>query len=425
MAKILVVGSGGREHALCWRARFEGHEVHATPGSDAIASEATRHAVAMDDPDALVALAGREQVDLVVIGPEQPLVDGLADRMREAGLLVFGPSAAAAELEGSKAAAKAFMEQHAIPTARHETVHDLATGRSALRRFDTPPVVKADGLAAGKGVTVPETLEEAEQALRACLEGVTHTDPDAGPRVVLEERLYGQEVSLFVLTDGTRAITLLPAQDHKRLGDGDTGPNTGGMGAYVPAPVYTGEVHARTMDRIVRPTLAGLRAQRRPFVGVLFVGLMIDDAGDPRVVEYNCRFGDPEAQPLLFGLDEPIVPHLLDAASGQLREGTLRGRPAATVVMASAGYPSSSRRGDRVRGLEAAAAHADVHVFHAGTQRASDGGWETNGGRVLGVCARADDLQEALRRAYAAAGEIRFDGMQLRGDIGARALADS
>jgi phosphoribosylamine---glycine ligase len=420
MATILVVGSGGREHALCWRARLEGHEVHAAPGSDAIEAEATRHAIAVDDHAGLIALARAKRVDLVIVGPEQPLVDGLADQMRAAGLFVFGPSAQAAELEGSKAAAKAFMQQHQIPTARHETVFDLQVGLEALRRFDAPPVVKADGLAAGKGVTVPDTFEEAEQALRACL-GAAPPAP-GGTKVVLEERLYGQEVSLFVLTDGVHAATFLPAQDHKRIGEGDTGPNTGGMGAYVPAPVYTPQVHARAMDRIVRPTLAGLHAQRRPFVGVLFVGLMIDEAGDPKVVEYNCRFGDPEAQPLVFGLQEPLVPHLLDATRGQLREGVLQGRPAATVVLASAGYPASSRRGDRVRGLQAAATHPDVQVFHAGTRRSDDGGWETAGGRVLGVCARADDLREALRRAYAAADEIAFDGMQLRRDIGARAV---
>ena len=415
MSKILVVGSGGREHALCWRARHEGHEVHAAPGSDAIAEEATCHATALNDHDGLVALARRESIDLVVVGPEQPLVDGLADALRAAGLLVFGPSAAAAELEGSKAAAKSFMLQQGIPTARHETVTSIADGLAALRRFDAPPVVKADGLAAGKGVTVPEDFEEAQRALRACL-----GEPRA--RVVLEERLHGQEVSLFVLTDGTHAATFLPAQDHKRIGEGDTGPNTGGMGAYVPAPIYTQEVHARAMERIVRPTLAGLHAQGRPFVGVLFVGLMIDEAGEPRVIEYNCRFGDPEAQPLLFGLQDELVPRLFDAARGQLQEGTLRGRPAATVVLASAGYPASSRKGDRIEGLAAAAAHADVRVFHAGTRRAADDGWETAGGRVLGVCARADDLREALRRAYAAVDEIRFDGMQRRRDIGASAV---
>jgi phosphoribosylamine---glycine ligase len=415
MARILVVGSGGREHALCWRMRTEGHEILSAPGSDAIEAESVRHAVALDDHAALTQLARREQVDLVVVGPEQPLVDGLADRMRDAGVAVFGPSSRAAELEGSKAAAKAFMHEHGVPTARSQTVPDLAAGLEALRRFDAPPVVKADGLAAGKGVTVPETFEEAEQALRACMR-----EP---AKVVLEERLYGQEVSLFVLTDGVHAATLSPAQDHKRIGEDDTGPNTGGMGAYVPAPVYTPDVHARTMDRIVRPTLAGLHAQRRPFVGVLFVGLMIDEAGDPKVVEYNCRFGDPEAQPLVFGLGEPLVPHLLDASRGELSDGTLRGRPAASVVLASAGYPASSRRGDRIRGLDEAASHPDVHVFHAGTRRTADGGWETAGGRVLGVCARADDLAEALRRAYAAVDAIEFDGMQVRRDIGAAASA--
>ncbi len=417
MSRILVIGSGGREHALAWRARIEGHEVIAAPGSPGISAHA--RCVAARDHAAIVELARAEQVDLVVIGPEQPLVDGLADRLREADVATIGPSRRAAELEGSKAAAKAFMQAHGIPTARHRTVTDLDDGIAALRAFDAPPVVKADGLAAGKGVTVPETFEEAEAALRLCL--AERRFGAAGGTVVLEEHLSGQEVSFFVLTDGTHAVTFLPAQDHKRIGEGDTGPNTGGMGAYVPAPVFTEEVRARTMERIVEPTLAGLRAEGRPFVGFLFVGLMIDGTGTPRVVEYNCRMGDPETQPLMFGLDEPLVPRLLQAARGELESGALQGRPAATVVLASAGYPASSQSGDPIEGLDDAAALDDVMVFHAGTRR-EGGRWTTAGGRVLGVCARGETLAAAIARAYEAVDRIHFPGMQVRRDIGARAL---
>ncbi len=310
------------------------------------------------------------------------------------------------------------MAAHDIPTARHETVGDLAAGMAALERFEHPPVVKADGLAAGKGVTVAETQEEAQQALRDCLEGGAFGR--AGATVVLEQRLRGQEVSLFVLTDGTHAATFLPAQDHKRLGEGDTGPNTGGMGAYAPAPIYTDAVAQRVQARIIEPTLRGLREEGRPFVGVLFLGLMIDAQGDPWVIEYNCRFGDPEVQPLLFGLKVPLLPRLLDAAHGRLEDEALPGEPAATVVLASAGYPAGSHKGDVIDGLEAVAGEPDVKVFHAGTGRSGDD-WVTAGGRVLGVCARGPTLEEALDRAHAAAERVRFEGRQLRRDIGASA----
>lgn len=421
MSSILVIGSGGREHALCWRLHTEGHQVHVSPGNPGMQAQATVHAGVGGDVEEQVALAKKVGARLVVIGPEQPLVDGLADAMRAAGLTTLGPSKAAAVLEGSKADAKAFMVEHGIPTARHVTVQDLEQGKAALRSFETPPVVKADGLAAGKGVTVPESFEEAEAALVACLREKRFGA--AGTTVVLEERLHGQEVSLFVLTDGKVARTFEAAQDHKRIGEGDTGPNTGGMGAYAPAPIYTPEVAASTMNQVVMPTLRGLAAQGRPFVGVLFVGLMVSEQGQPRVIEYNVRFGDPEVQPLMFGLTEELYPHLHAAASGSLTAGVLRGQPAATVVLASAGYPASSSKGDRIDGLDAAAAVPDLQVFHAGTRRSPDGGWETAGGRVLGVCGRGATLEAALRRAYEGVACIRFDGMQVRRDIGARALA--
>lgn len=424
MSTILIIGSGGREHALAWRCASEGHRVIASPGSDAIAAIADCFQVGPSHAD-VVALARREQVDLVIVGPEEPLVAGLADALRAAEIPTFGPSAAAAQLEGSKAAAKIFMQAHGIPTARHVTVASMPEALAALRGFDRPPVVKASGLAAGKGVTVAETHAEAEAAVRACLE--RRRFGSAGTEVVLEQRLLGEEASFFAVTDGTRAAWFEACQDHKRIGEGDTGPNTGGMGAYAPAPVIDDVVRGRVLDRVVMPTLAGLRHEGRPFVGVLFVGLMIDEAGDPHVIEYNVRFGDPEVQPLMLGLEVPLVPRLLAAAraDGELVDEALPGRPAATVVMASGGYPESSSKGVEIVGLDAAMAAVssdpDLAIFHAGTKRDGDR-WVTNGGRVLGVCARALDLRTALARAYAVVDRIHIDGGQVRRDIGARAL---
>jgi phosphoribosylamine--glycine ligase len=411
-ARVLVVGNGGREHALAWKLSHEGHEVLAAPGREGYGDDARCMAVDVGDHPGIVACAREHGVDLVVVGPEQPLCDGLADRLRDAGIPTVGPGAAAAELEGSKAAAKRFMEAYGIPTARSETVHDLPAALSALERFEIPPVIKADGLAAGKGVTVAQSHAEARAAVEQWLE---HGRP-----VVLEERLEGQEVSLLALTDGTSTATFLPAQDHKRLLEGDLGPNTGGMGAYVPVPIYDEAVAQAVHARILAPTLAGLRNEGRPFVGVLFVGLMIDPAGRPFVIEYNCRFGDPEVQPLLFGLRVPLLPRLLDAAHGRLVSEALPGDPAATVVLAAAGYPGPPRTGDRIEGLRELASEPDVKVFHAGTRREGDG-WVTAGGRVLGVCARGPTLPQALDRAHAAAQRVRFAGCQLRRDIGARA----
>lgn len=433
--KFLIIGTGGREHALCWRLRHELHEVHAAPGSDGISAHATCHPQVRPDSAAdVVALAQALAVDVVIIGPEAPLVAGLADRLRKAGVATFGPDAHAAQLEGSKAVAKDFMARASIPTAAHETVTSLPEALAAVdrfvERFGVPPVVKADGLAAGKGVVVAQTAEQAREALRTMMRGEVHGG--AGKTCVLEQRLTGQEVSLFVLTDGKAARTMLPAQDHKRIGEGDTGPNTGGMGAYLPAPIFDAAVAAKVRTRIVEPTLRQLADDRRPFVGVLFIGLMIDAAGDPHVIEYNCRFGDPEVQPLMFGATEPVGVHLAAAARGELTDGVIEGQPAVTVVLASAGYPASSSKGDVITGLDAVQGDPDVQVFHAGTARSADSpagnstdnddGWVTAGGRVLGVCARADRLADALARAYAAAAKIDFPGMQLRRDIGARAV---
>jgi phosphoribosylamine--glycine ligase len=420
MARILILGAGGREHALAWRCAHEGHEVHTSPGSDALATFTTRHRVALTDHDGLVALARERAFDLVIVGPEQPLVDGAADLLRAAGFAVFGPSAGAAELEGSKAAAKAFMVRHAIPTARHVTVTSLEEGLAAVRTFDVPPVVKASGLASGKGVVVAETFEEAEDALRSCLTGGRFGA--AGQTVVLEQRLIGEELSFFAVSDGERVRTFPAAQDHKRLRDGDQGPNTGGMGAYVPAPRCTPAVEDAVMRTIVAPTIAGLRSEGRQFVGVLFVGLMIAPDDSPWVIEYNVRFGDPEAQPLMFAVREPVVPHLLAAACGRLEPGRFTADAACTVVLAAGGYPDAPLKGARIAGLEGLDGRDDVLAFHGGTRRGDDGAWQVDGGRVLGICARGTDLREAITRAHAAADEVCFDGLQRRRDIGARAL---
>ncbi len=418
--EILVIGSGGREHALAWRAAQEGHEVIVAPGNAGIAQHARCEPVAVGDYEGLIALAHRERVGLAIVGPEQPLVDGVADRLRDAGVPTLGPSAAAAALEGSKAVAKAFMQRHEVPTAQFVTVTDVESGLAAIDGFERPPVVKASGLAAGKGVVVPESFDEARAALRECLSGGRFGA--AGETVVLEQCLVGEELSFFALTDGTRVSTFEASQDHKRLGEGDTGPNTGGMGAYVPAPVCTAEVRERIMRRVVEPTIAGLRDEGRPFCGVLFFGLMVDEDGDPRVIEYNVRLGDPEAQPLMFGLRDPVMPSFFAAARGELEPSRLSGRPAATVVLASAGYPATSTKGVEIHGIEAADALKDVQVFHAGTRRDENGRWLSNGGRVLGVCARGDDLRGAVTRAYEAVDRIRMQGAQLRRDIAWRAL---
>ena len=423
--RVLVVGSGGREHALCWKlARSERlAALHAAPGSDAIGQCAVCHPeVAASDIEAIAALARTEAIDLVVVGPEDPLVDGLADRLAEAGVACFGPFAAAARLEGSKAFAKAFMERHAIPTAGYAVFDELEAARSHVRALGSGCVVKADGLAAGKGVSVCETPEQALAALDEAMSG--RRFGAAGDRVVIEERLIGEEASYYALCDGEHVVPLAPAQDHKRALDGDRGENTGGMGAYVPAPVVDEAVEKKILERIVHPALAGCAAEGMPYRGVLFVGLMIDEAGDPRVIEFNVRFGDPETQPLLLQMEDDLLPLLAAAAGGgldRLPPPDTRGH-AVCVVLASEGYPRSYPKGRAIRGLEEAAALPDVVVFHAGTKRGA-AGFETAGGRVLGVTARGDTIAEARERAYAAADRIDFDGAQRRSDIAARALA--
>ncbi len=433
--RVLVLGSGGREHALVWKiARSPRVErVLAAPGSDGMAREATCFPdVAAGDAEAVIALARREAVDLVVVGPEDPLADGIADRLREHGLATFGPSAAAARLEASKAFAKAFMQRHRIPTASYEVFEDLAAARAHVRALGGPCVVKADGLAAGKGVTVCDGPEDAERALAECMS--TRRFGAAGARVVIEERLFGEEASYYAISDGQHVVPLAAAQDHKRALDGDLGENTGGVGAYSPAPIFSEAVEKRVLEEIVHPTLRGMAAEGHPLQGVLFVGLMIDAQGAPRVIEFNVRFGDPETQALLLRLDGDLVPLLDGAARGALDPALVPSwRDAAVcVVLASGGYPRAYETGLPITGIEAAEGDPHVVVFHAGTRRSgpegeggerdSSGGFVTAGGRVLGVTARGVDVAEAQRRAYAACARIHFDGMQLRRDIAARAL---
>jgi phosphoribosylamine--glycine ligase len=421
--RVLVVGAGGREHALAWKiARSPQVErVLAAPGSDGIGREAECFAdVRAGDAAALAALARRERVELVVIGPEEPLANGVADRLREAGLAVFGPSQAAARLEGSKAFARAFMARHGVPHPRFEVCSEREAALAAVRARGGRCVVKADGLAAGKGVAVCASAREAEAALDEMM-GQRRFGA-AGERVVVEDVLLGEEASYYAISDGTHVVTLAAAQDHKRALDGDRGENTGGMGAYAPAPLVTPPVEKRILEEIVHPTLAGLRSEGMPYQGVLYVGLMIGPAGAPSVVEFNVRFGDPETQALVLAMDGDLVPLLDGAARGTLEPGAAGVTGAAVcVVLASAGYPRAIETGRPIRGLEAAEADPDVVVFHAGTKRVGDA-FVSAGGRVLGVTARGADVAAARARAYAAADRIHFDGMQLRRDIAARVL---
>jgi len=422
---ILVLGSGGREHALCWKLRQSENvaRVLAAPGSDGISRDATCFgAVAAGDADAVVALARRERVDLVVVGPEDPLAAGIADRLRAEGIATFGPSAAAARLESSKAFAKDFMRRHRIPTAGYAVFDELAAARAHVRALGGPCVVKADGLAAGKGVAVCDGPADAERALDEAMGD--RRFGAAGARVVVEERLLGEEASYYALSDGTNVVPLAAAQDHKRALDGDRGENTGGMGAYSPAPVFSDAVEKRVLEQVVHPSVRGMAAEGHPFQGVLFVGLMIGPDGTPRVIEFNVRFGDPETQPLLMRLDTDLAALLDGAARGRLDPALAPAwRDAAVcVVLASGGYPREYRTGVPIAGLEDAERDPDVVVFHAGTRRTPGGGFVTAGGRVLGVTARGASVAEAQRRAYAACDRIRFEGMQLRRDIAARAL---
>ena len=423
--RILVVGSGAREHALAWKLSQDAgvDEVLATPGNPGMAAVARLTPTGSLAPDALLALAEAERPDLTIIGPEQPLADGVVDGFAGAGHLVFGPSRAAARLETSKAFAKAFMGRHRVPTARHETCTTPAAALAAVDRLGLPVVVKADGLAAGKGVVVASDRETALGAIDAAM--VAAEFGEAGRTLVVEECLVGEEASFFALCDGRRAVPVGTAQDHKRAFDGDQGPNTGGMGAFAPSPLVDEGLADRVMREIVDPVVAGMAAEGSPYRGVLYVGLMLTIDG-PKVIEFNVRFGDPETQVVLPAVDEPLAPLLAAAAAGRLDAGAVRrsSRPCVGVVLASGGYPGPCERGKIISGVDEAAALDHVVVFHAGT-RVEAGHLVTSGGRVLTVVASGDDFAAAIRRAYEAAARISFEGCRYRTDIGQKALAIS
>ncbi|WP_343880869.1 phosphoribosylamine--glycine ligase [Rhodanobacter caeni] len=423
--KVLVIGSGGREHALAWKLKQSPRvsEVIVAPGNAGTAREpgVRNAAVAVTDLDGLLKLARDEDIALTVVGPEVPLVAGVVDRFRDAGLRIYGPRAIAAQLEGSKAFAKDFLRRHNIPTAHYAVFTELEPALAHVRQHGAPIVIKADGLAAGKGVVVALTQADAELALHDMLGA--HSFGDASARVVIEEFLDGEEASYIVMSDGSHALPMASSQDHKRRDEGDLGPNTGGMGAYSPAPVVTPEVERRILKDVIEPTLRGMALEGAPFIGFLYAGLMIDKQGNPKVIEYNVRFGDPETQPILMRLKSDMV-DLIDAAlDGRLNEVSARWdrRPAIGVVLAAAGYPARVRSGDAIDGLDTAAA-PDVKVFHAGTRLDEHGRAVTAGGRVLTVCALGDDLAAARQHAYDAIGKIRYEGAFHRRDIAHRAL---
>jgi phosphoribosylamine--glycine ligase len=422
--KVLVIGSGGREHALAWKLAQSPRvsEVLVAPGNAGTASEPRCRNVDLKatDIDGLLDLATREQVALTVVGPEQPLVAGVVDMFRGAGLRIFGPTAAAAQLEGSKAYAKEFLARHGIPTAFYAVHTDVQAALAYVREKGAPIVVKADGLAAGKGVVVAMTQDEAEAAVRDMLEG--NAFGDAGARVVIEEFLEGEEASFISMVDGTHALPMATSQDHKRVGDGDTGPNTGGMGAYSPAPVVTPQVHARVMREVVEPTVRGMAADGVPFTGFLYAGLMIDGSGAPKVIEFNVRFGDPETQPVMMRLRSDLVDLLEAAIDGSLdgAQAQWDPRPSLGVVMAAEGYPGMPRTGDAINSFDAPDVD-DTMVFHAGT-RLEGAHAVTAGGRVLCVCALGDTVADAQRKAYAEVAGIGWPGEFHRHDIGWRAI---
>jgi len=418
--KIFIVGGGGREHALAWKIAQSPlvETLFAAPGNPGIARHARCIGVGVDTHVDLVDFARRERVDLTVIGPEAPLVAGLADRFAEAGLTVFGPSERAATIEGSKAFSKDLMRRYGIPTARFSTFDDAAGARRFCRELGAPLVVKADGLAAGKGAIVCATLEEADTAIADCLE--RRAFGAAGARVVVEEFMVGQEVSFFVLSNGGDVMALAAAEDHKAIFDGDRGPNTGGMGCYSPVAEFDEALEKRVMETIVRPTLAALAREGAPYRGVLYTGLMLTAEG-PKVVEFNCRFGDPECQALMVRAPGDLVPLLLASARGDAWPPSRTWSSAASVCVnvASGGYPGKYQTGLPIRGVEAAEARPGVQVFHAGTATRS-GQLVTAGGRVLGVTAVAERIETAIEAAYEAVRDIAFEGMHYRTDIGRR-----
>ena len=419
--KLLVIGSGGREHALAWRlAKTSGvQKIFVAPGNAGTAREAEVENVNITNPDALADFAEQQGVHLTVVGPEAPLAAGVVNVFRARGLKIFGPTREAAQLESSKDFAKRFMARHNIPTAAFATFTDIAAAHAYVEQQGAPIVIKADGLAAGKGVVVAMTLDEAHSAIDDMLSG--NKLGDAGSRVVIEEFLDGEEASFIVMVDGKNVLALASSQDHKRIGDGDTGPNTGGMGAYSPAPVVTPAIHAKAMREIILPTVRGMAADGIPYTGFLYAGLMIGKDGSVKTVEFNCRMGDPETQPIMMRLKSDLLVLLEHAVSGKLDqiEAEWDRRVALGVVLAAANYPETPRKGDVISGLPAES--EDVHVFHAGSEL-KDGKVVTSGGRVLCVTALGDNVKQAQKLAYDALLGIHFDGMQYRRDIGYRAI---
>ncbi|WP_038900046.1 phosphoribosylamine--glycine ligase [Dickeya dadantii] len=422
---ILIIGNGGREHALAWKAAQSplSDKVYVAPGNAGTALEPALENVniAATDIPALLDFARQNAIGLTIVGPEAPLVIGVVDAFRAAGLKIFGPTQAAAQLEGSKAFTKDFLARQHIPTAEYQNFTEIEPALAYIRRKGAPIVIKADGLAAGKGVIVAMTLEEAENAATDMLAG--NAFGDAGHRIVVEEFLDGEEASFIVMVDGEHVLPMATSQDHKRVGDKDTGPNTGGMGAYSPAPVVTDEVHQRVMDQIIWPTVRGMAAEGNVYTGFLYAGLMISTDGQPKVIEFNCRFGDPETQPIMLRLKSDLVELCLAACDGKLDEKTSDwdARPSLGVVLAAGGYPADYRNGDVISGLPTQDA-TDGKVFHAGTRLNGDD-VVTNGGRVLCVTALGHSVAEAQQRAYELAKPISWEGSFCRSDIGYRAIA--
>ena len=423
---VLVIGSGGREHALAWKSAqsAEVEKVFVTPGNAGTASESgiENVAIKVDDFEGLADFAAKNNVGLTIVGPEQPLVDGIVDFFQARDLPIFGPSKGAAQLEGSKAFTKDFLDRHQIPTACYSNFTDTDEALAYLQKVGAPIVIKADGLAAGKGVIVAMTLAEAEDAVRDMLAG--NAFGEAGHRVVIEEFLDGEEASFIVMVDGSNVLPMATSQDHKRVGNGDTGPNTGGMGAYSPAPVVDKTIYQRVMDEVIYPTINGMAAEGNDYTGFLYAGLMIMADGTPKVIEYNCRFGDPETQPILLRLKSDLVAHCQAAIIGELdkQETQWDSRPAVGVVLAAGGYPGAYRSGDVISGLQPTTSEPiESKVFHAGTMLEGDA-VVTSGGRVLCVTAMGDSVSEAQKSAYTLAATIHWNDIYLRDDIAWRAI---
>ncbi len=422
---ILVIGSGGREHALAWKAAQSpmADKVFVAPGNTGTALEANLKNVniGVEDLDGLVEFAKTNDIGLAIVGPEVPLVLGVVDAFEAAGLKCFGPTKGAAQLEGSKAFSKDFLAKHNIPTAAYQVFTEIPPAVEYIKEMGAPIVIKADGLAAGKGVILAETVDEAIAAVEDMLEG--NKFGDAGARVVVEEFLVGEEASFIVMADGVNVLPMATSQDHKARDNGDTGPNTGGMGAYTPAPVVTPEIHDRAMKEVIMPTIEGMAKDGLPYTGFLYAGLMIDANGAPKVLEFNCRFGDPETQPIMMRLQSDLVQHCLDALEGTLdtAEAKWDSRAALGVVMAAGGYPESYPKGDVITGIDDANAD-DTKVFHAGTSSNDNGDVTTNGGRVLCVTALGENVTAAQKRAYEGVAKVNWDKVYYRTDIGHRAV---